>query len=59
MEETKTSNRSSFPYYHGCEGEQFSFYRIPKLLMTSEHFRRLSTDAKVLYGLMLDRKSVV
>ena len=58
MEETKTSNRSSFPYYHGCEGEQFCFYRIPKLLMTSEHFRRLSTDAKVLYGLMLDRMSL-
>ena len=58
MEETKTSNRSSFPYYYGCEGEQFSFYRIPKLLMTSEHFRKLSTDAKLLYGLMLDRMSL-
>ena len=58
MEDTKTPNRLSFPYYHGYEGEQFSFYRIPKLLMTSEHFRKLSTDAKVLYGLMLDRMSL-
>ena len=58
MEDTKTSNPLSFPYYHGYEGEQFSFYRIPKLLMTSEHFRKLSTDAKLLYGLMLDRMSL-
>lgn len=58
MEDTKTPNRLSFPYYHGYEGEQFSFYRIPKLLMSSEHFRKLSTDAKVLYGLMLDRMSL-
>ena len=58
MEDTKTSNRLSFPYYHGYEGEQFSFYRIPKLLMSSEHFRKLSTDAKLLYGLMLDRMSL-
>ena len=58
MGDTNTPNRSSFPYYYGCEGEQFSFYRIPKLLMTSEHFRKLSTDAKLLYGLMLDRMSL-
>ena len=54
MESVNTPNRSSFPYYYGCEGEQFSFYRIPKLLMSSEHFRKLSTDAKLLYGLMLE-----
>ena len=48
----------NFPYYHGCEAEQYAFYRIPKLLVTSERFRQLSTDAKVLYGLMLDRMSL-
>ena len=26
--------------------------------MSSEHFRKLSTDAKLLYGLMLDRMSL-
>lgn len=36
----------------------FSFYRIPKLLFTDETFRELSTDAKVLYGIMLDRMSL-
>lgn len=44
-----------FGYFHGYEAEQFMFYRIPKLLFTDEYFRRLSSDAKVLYGLMLDR----
>ena len=47
-----------FSYYYGCEAEQFSFYRIPKLLVTDERFRSISTDAKLLYGLMLDRMSL-
>lgn len=42
-------------YFHGDEAEQFSFFRIPRALMTDERFRGLSTDAKLLYGLMLDR----
>lgn len=46
------------PYYYGYEAEQFAFYRIPKLLVTDERFQGLSTDAKLLYGLMLDRMSL-
>lgn len=48
----------SLPYFYGCEAEQFAFYRIPKLLMSDERFRGVSTDAKLLYGLMLDRMSL-
>ena len=48
----------SLPYFYGCEAEQFAFYRIPKLLMTDDRFRGISTDAKLLYGLMLDRMSL-
>lgn len=44
-----------FPYYYGDESEQFSFYRIPRQLITGEGFKSLSTDAKLLYGLLLDR----
>lgn len=44
-----------FRYFTGNEADQFTFYRIPKLLFTNKYFSRLSTDAKVLYGLMLDR----
>ena len=44
-----------FDYFHGMEAEQYSFYRIPKMLFTAEYFGSLSCEAKVLYGLMLDR----
>ena len=44
-----------FDYFRGMEAEQYSFYRIPKMLFTAECFRSLSCEAKVLYGLMLDR----
>lgn len=47
--------RIQFDYFHGMEAEQYSFYRIPKMLFTAECFRGLSCEAKVLYGLMLDR----
>ncbi len=44
-----------FEYFYGSESEQFTFYRIPKILFKSEYFKDISTGAKVLYGLMLDR----
>ena len=45
-------------YFYGNEAEQFTFYRIPKLLITSPEFKRVSDSAKLLYGLMLDRMSL-
>ena len=45
-------------YYYGYEAEQFSFYRIPKLLFTDSRFAGISTDAKLLYGVLLDRMSL-
>ena len=47
-----------FNYFYGTEADQFSFYRIPKALFTDSYFRNLSSDAKILYGLMLDRMSL-
>ena len=44
-----------FDYYYGDESSQFSFYRLPRLLITGDAFKSLSTDAKLLYGLLLDR----
>ena len=52
------SNGLEFNYYYGKEADQFTFYRIPKLLFTDTHFKGLSNDAKLLYGLMLDRMSL-
>ena len=45
-------------YYQGVKAEQFSFYRIPKQLIKDIRFRELSSDAKCLYGLLLDRMSL-
>ena len=42
-------------YYYGSEGEQYSFYRIPKALLTDPWYKGVSIEAKVLYGLLLDR----
>lgn len=45
-------------YFYGNEAEQFTFYRIPKVLFTEQRYQVTSTEAKVLYGLMLDRMSL-
>ena len=50
--------RANFDFYYGKDAEHFIFYRIPKLLFTDKRFKGLSTDAKVMYGLMLDRMSL-
>jgi hypothetical protein len=42
-------------YFYGSEAEQHSFYRIPKVLLTDHRYKNVSMEAKVLYGLMLDR----
>ena len=47
-----------FDYYYGIEAEQFSFYRVPRMLIKDERFKDLSSDAKLLYGLMLDRMAL-
>ena len=47
-----------FDYYRGMEAEQYSFYRVPKILFTAECFKELSCESKVLYGLLLDRMSL-
>lgn len=45
-------------YYYGNEAEQFSFYRIPKILFTDARYSAVSIEAKVLYGLLLDRMAL-
>ena len=45
-------------YFYGQAGEPFSFYRIPKALFQEPRFQSLSTDAKTLYGILLDRMSL-
>ena len=48
-------SKQEFPYYYGQEVELHSFYRVPKQLMTDPMFDGLSAEAKLLYGILLDR----
>ena len=45
-------------YFYGDEAEQFIYFRIPRQLITDPRFKHLSTDAKLLYGMLLDRMSL-
>lgn len=46
-------------YFYGRrQADLFSFIRIPKLLLTGKRYRKLSCEAKVLYGFLLDRMSL-
>lgn len=45
-------------YYYGKEAEQFTFYRLPKAIITDDRFKGVTNNAKLLYGLMLDRMSL-
>ena len=47
-----------FDYYYGIEAEQFSFFRVPRILIKDKRFKKLSNDAKLLYGLMIDRMAL-
>ncbi len=48
----------SYDYFYGQSGELFSYFRIPKALFQDCRFRQLSTDARTLYGILLDRMSL-
>lgn len=55
MRKEPTPQDAALNYFYGDEAEQFSYFRIPRLLITSPRFKGLSIEAKLLYGLMLDR----
>jgi len=48
----------NYDYFYGQSGELFSYFRIPKALFQDHRFRQLSTDARTLYGILLDRMSL-
>ena len=45
-------------YFYGDESEEFVFFKIPRQLITNPKFKHVSTDAKLLYGMLLDRMSL-
>lgn len=48
----------SYDYFYGQSGELFCYFRIPKALFQDHRFQKLSTDARTLYGILLDRMSL-
>ena len=58
MPERKPTRTADLDYFYGQSSELFPFYRIPKLLFQDSRFQPLSTDAKTLYGILLDRMSL-
>ena len=48
----------TFDYFYEEQPARFSFFRIPKSLVTEGPLRHLTADAKLLYGLLLDRVSL-
>ena len=55
---TALMERLKLEFYYGQEAEQFTFYRLPKALITDDRFKDISNNSKLLYGLMLDRMSL-
>ena len=43
-------DRVTLSYFYGKEADQYSFYKIPKLLFTDNHYKSISVESKVLYG---------
>ncbi len=42
-------------YFTKAEAGSYAFYKVPKVLFTDDRYKKVSTDAKMLYGLLLDR----
>ncbi len=50
--------KNNFDYFYNQAADVFTFYRVPKHLFTDNKFQSISTEAKLLYGIMLDRMSL-
>lgn len=48
----------NFNYYYGNQADQFSFIRIPRVLLVDQLFSPLSIQSKILYGVLLDRMGI-
>ncbi|MCQ2511434.1 MAG: replication initiator protein A [Lachnospiraceae bacterium] len=48
----------TFDYFTPGDAEQYAYYSIPKMLIKGEQFRGISMEAKLLYGILLDRVSL-
>ena len=44
-----------YDYFYGAQADQFSFIRVPTVLFSDAHFKNMSAEAKILYGILLKR----
>lgn len=49
---------TKYKHFYGNQSEQFTFYKVPKQLFVDEKFHNISAEAKLLYGILLDRMSL-
>ena len=54
----REDKKKRFDYFYGRMAEYYQFFRVPKMLVTDRRYRKVSRDAKLLYGLLLDRASL-
>jgi hypothetical protein len=52
------ASMADFSYYYGSDAEQFNFFRLPKRLVRDKRFDKLTSEAKILYGVLLDRMTL-
>lgn len=50
--------KGNFDFFYGKESERLNFITIPKLLLKDGRFKNISSEAKILYGCLLDRNSL-
>ena len=50
--------KKRFNYFYGDQAQLFAFYRTPKAFFQSDEYKDLSAEAKILYGILLDRVSL-
>jgi hypothetical protein len=55
MQETGGVSVISFAHFKSGENEKFNFLQLPLLLIKDDMFNKISSDAKVLYSLLLNR----
>lgn len=49
---------TKYKHFYGNQSEQFTFYKVPKQLFVDGEFHNVSAEAKLLYGILLDRMSL-
>ena len=50
--------KKRFNYFYGDQAQLFAFYRTPKAFFQGGEYKDISAEAKILYGILLDRVSL-